>query len=92
MKFIGNKLKRLRKQSHYSQEYVASMLQMHRSNYSRIENDKQTISIDQIIDICNLFEVSADDFLDIKNSKSLDDETIHLITKYLLIIILTLNK
>lgn len=67
------KLKEIRKQKQYTQEQVAKILNVERSYYSRIENEKTIITGEQIIALCKAMNISADYLLglidDIENIK-----------------------
>ena len=45
---IGIKLRKLRMQNGYSQEYLAEVLEVSQKTYSNMENDKSSISIDTL--------------------------------------------
>lgn len=45
---IGNRLKELRINKGYKQEYLAEILAVSQKTYSNMENDKSTISIDTL--------------------------------------------
>ena len=65
MNKIGQKLKNIRKQKGFPQKAIADALQMGRSGYSRIENDLQKISPEQIKMFCEFCNISADYVLDV---------------------------
>lgn len=60
MKDYCVKMVELRKEHNYTQEYVAKMLQVDRSNYSKYELGKLEISIDMLIALAKLYGVSTD--------------------------------
>lgn len=45
---IGNKLRQLRINKGYSQEYMAEILAVSQKTYSNMENDKSSISIEAL--------------------------------------------
>ena len=57
---IGNKIRSLRLEKGYSQEYLAEVLEVSQKTYSNIENDKSSIKIDALIKIAEEFKI---DFL-----------------------------
>lgn len=63
---IGNTLKQIRKKAKVPQKLVAELLKIERSNYSKVENNKQKLTPEQIKIFCEYFNVSADYILDIK--------------------------
>ena len=59
-------LKKLREQHDYTQQFVADYLKIDRSNYSKYELGKLTISVSMLKQICLLYNVSADYILGLK--------------------------
>lgn len=57
---IGKKIRSLRLEKGYSQEYLAEVLAVSQKTYSNIENDKSSIKIDALIKIAEEFKI---DFL-----------------------------
>lgn len=55
---VCEKIRLLRIEKNYSQEYIATMLNMSQSYYGRIENGKSTISVECLFKI--LFVLEAD--------------------------------
>ena len=60
-------LKELRLSHDFSQQFVANYLQIDRSNYSKYELGKLTISVDMLKQICLLYNISADYILGLKD-------------------------
>lgn len=60
MKDYCVKMVELKKEHGYTQEYVAKILQVDRSNYSKYELGKLEISIDMLINLAKLYGVSTD--------------------------------
>lgn len=56
-KTINEKIRLLRLEKSFSQEYVAAMLDISQSYYGRIENGKRTISIDCLMKILSVLDV-----------------------------------
>lgn len=56
-KKINEKIRLLRLEKNYSQEYVAAQLELSQSYYGRIENGKRTISIDCLMKILSVLDV-----------------------------------
>lgn len=63
---IGKRLKDIREYNKTAQKTVADFLGIERSNYSKVENDRQKLTPEQIKKFCEFFDVSADYILDIK--------------------------
>lgn len=62
----GNKLKILRNQAGYSQQEVADKLEVSKSKYCRIENNETTLDVIELKKILGIYNISAEDFLQIK--------------------------
>ncbi len=60
MKECGKRIQQLRIQHECSQEQLAKELNIDRSNLSRIETGKRSCSLDLLIQISALFDVSLD--------------------------------
>jgi len=66
-KQIGNRIKESRKIAGYTQAETAKIFLMTQQQYSRFENGVYELNYAQLIAVCNLFEVSADYLLGLKN-------------------------
>ena len=72
LKNIGNKLKEIRKRERYTQENIAEFADISKSHYSHIEKGTTKPSLNTLIRIVNVLNVSMDEVLDIElNKKSL---------------------
>ncbi|MBD5092334.1 MAG: helix-turn-helix transcriptional regulator [Clostridiales bacterium] len=60
-KKIGNNLKQARKDKKMTQSDVAKLLYMTQQQYSRFENGVFELNYSQIIILCDLFDISAND-------------------------------
>ena len=65
-KEVGNRIKESRKIAGYTQFETAKKLLMTQQQYSRFENGVFELNYAQLIEICNLFEVTADYLLGLK--------------------------
>ena len=76
MKTIGEKLKQIRETKGFPQKHVADLLGIQRPNYSKVENNKQSLTPSQIKLFCEFFDVSADYILDIivNNKKTISND------------------
>lgn len=63
---VGKRIKESRKLSGYTQKQVAGILLMTQQQYSRFENGVFELSYSQLIKISELFDVSVDYLLGIK--------------------------
>lgn len=64
---IGNNIRKLREKRNYSQEYVAHMLQVSQSTFSKIEKGQVRIDIHRLIKLANVLDVSPESLLDSKD-------------------------
>jgi transcriptional regulator with XRE-family HTH domain len=68
---VSEKIRLLRLEKKYSQEYVAAQLELSQSYYGRIENGKRTISVDCLMKILTVLDVDYNTFFnDMNNSQS----------------------
>ena len=61
--FVGNKLKKLRKNKNFSQEDMADYLNISQSAYARMENGESHSWASHINDICRVFEISPEELV-----------------------------
>lgn len=59
-------IKTLRLKNKYTQEYVASVLNISRQSYAILENDNAKIKIEQIEKLSNLYNISKSDLINQK--------------------------
>ncbi len=60
---IGEKLRDLRQQRHLTQQQLAKKLGVHQKSIKNWENGDSKPSIDNLINICDMFNVTADELL-----------------------------
>lgn len=58
---LGRRIRKMRELYDYSQEYVAAALGMSVSGYSRIERDEVRITLDKLLIICRVLNVTLAD-------------------------------
>ena len=63
------RLKDLREDNDYTQKYIASLLKISQNSYSDIERGITNISVDFLIILADLYEVSIDYILERDNKK-----------------------
>lgn len=63
-KIIGNNLKEARKDKGYTQKEVASLLRMTQQQYSRFENGVFELNYEQILRLCELYEITPNDLFE----------------------------
>lgn len=69
MKYYNNILKELRKEKNMLQKDVANALGTSQQIYSRYELGFRILSVEQLIVLCKLYDVSADYILGLKDEK-----------------------
>ena len=74
---FSEKLKEARENKNLSQEQVAEILNIARSNISKYENGNLEPTIQTLKEFCKLYEVSADYLLELNNSKTKNNISIH---------------
>lgn len=87
---IGNKLRELRESHGYTSKQVAELININPSTYSKLENDKKSIDIDELKSLTKLYKISADEILGIddeddiikymKQDKQLNEDEIKEVT------------
>lgn len=63
--FIATKIRTLRRNREYSQDYMALMLHISQNAYSRLENGKTPITIDRYYEICQILQVKPSELMDL---------------------------
>jgi transcriptional regulator with XRE-family HTH domain len=60
---VGSNIRRIREQRGIKQQEIAELINMHRSNYSKIENDQREISVSALDKVAQFFNVSIDELV-----------------------------
>lgn len=63
MEHIGFIIKELRTKNNMTQQQVANLVHMHRSNYSRVEKGERDLSIESIKKVADYFDLSIDELV-----------------------------
>lgn len=64
------KIRRKRQELNYSQEYIASVLQMKQANYNKIENGKVELSVAVLFKLADVLDLNVKELLiDYEKSK-----------------------
>lgn len=63
-----DKIRRIREYKGYKQEYVAEKLGLTQRAYSSIENGKTQLTVDRLINIAKVLDVSVIEILDLQSS------------------------
>lgn len=67
-KLIGKNLKSARRYKGLTQSEVAKLLRMTQQQYSRFENGVFELNYEQILYLCNLYDITPSELFDIDNS------------------------
>lgn len=70
------KIKRIRIEKGYTQEYMAEKLFIDTVNYGRIERGQSKLTIDRLFKIAEILNVKVEDLLKVKNDEHLTAERI----------------
>lgn len=57
---LGDNIKKIREQKSVTQQQIAELISMHRSNYSKIESGQREISVEGLNKIAKFFGMSID--------------------------------
>jgi transcriptional regulator with XRE-family HTH domain len=70
MNTIGYRIKELRESKGLNAKDLCSALEMNSSSYSKLENDKKSIDVDELRKLTKFYDVSADYLLGIKKTQT----------------------
>lgn len=80
MQHIGKNIKRIREEKGLTQQSIADLIAMHRSNYSRVETGDRDLSIDAISKIAKYFNMTIDQLVnfegDIPQEVTIEDKSL----------------
>ncbi|NBA84770.1 helix-turn-helix domain-containing protein [Emticicia sp. CRIBPO] len=60
---VGDKLKKIRELKNFTQEYMATKLEMSQSGYGKIERDETEISYQKLEKIAEVFGIKVEDII-----------------------------
>lgn len=66
MQHIGKNIKRIREDRGLTQQSIADLIAMHRSNYSRVETGDRDLSIEAICKIAKFFNLTIDQLVNLQ--------------------------
>ena len=76
---VGKNIKKIREQKGMTQQQVADLIHMHRSNYSKVESGQREPSIDALNKIAKHFGMTLDELVNLKGKvpveEKLEDKT-----------------
>jgi transcriptional regulator with XRE-family HTH domain len=70
MKTVGERIRGLKESMNLSSKELCSKLEFNTSTYSKLENDKKSIDIEELRQLTNFYGVSADFLLGIDNQQT----------------------
>ncbi|OGS69813.1 MAG: transcriptional regulator [Flavobacteria bacterium RIFCSPLOWO2_12_FULL_35_11] len=80
MKHIGKIIKKIREDKGLTQQQIAELIHMHRSNYSRVETGERDLSIEAINKIAKYFGMSIDELINfngkVPNEVTVEDKSL----------------
>lgn len=80
MQHIGKNIKKIREEKGLTQQNIATLIAMHRSNYSRVETGDRDLSIDAIGKIAKYFNMTIDQLVnfegDIPQEVTIEDKSL----------------
>lgn len=76
-KEIGSRIKRLREDKNYSQDYLAQKLGITQKAYSKIETNQTRLSVDNLLRISEVLETSINKILDIDGGTVYNNYSTH---------------
>ena len=68
MESVGQTIKHIREEKGLTQQSIADLISMHRSNYSRVENGDRDLSIEAINKIANFFNMTIDQIVNFEGT------------------------
>gem|GEM_PF-177691 len=64
---VGQNIKKIREEKGLTQQQIASLIHMHRSNYSKIESGQRDISVDALSVVARHFDMTIDQVISFEN-------------------------
>ena len=84
--FVGQKIAEFRRKQRISQERLAEQIKVSTPTISRLENDKQIMKIDIMLEFCKTFNITPNDLFGYesvwRNEKSSISKRVYLPTSY----------
>ena len=80
MQHIGKTIKGIREEKGLTQRQIAELINMHRSNYSKVESGERELSIDAINKVAKYFQMTIDELVNfdgkIPDEVTVEDKTL----------------
>jgi len=74
---IGDKIKNIRELKNYTQQYVASKLDMTQAGYSKIEKGKTRLSIEKLGQLARVLELPIENIITFSGSSCLKENSVY---------------
>lgn len=76
---IGENIRKIREDKGFTQQQIADLVGMHRSNYSKVETAQRELSISALAKVAKFFEMSLDELVNFEGNApkevTLEDRT-----------------
>ncbi len=80
MKHIGKTIKTIREEKGMTQQHVAELIHMHRSNYSKVESGERDLSLEAVSKIAKYFAMTIDQLVNfegnVPNEVTIEDKSL----------------
>ncbi len=80
MKHIGKTIKKIREEKGLTQQQIAELVNMHRSNYSKVESGERDLSIEAINKVAKFFAMTIDELVNfngkVPNEITVEDKSL----------------
>jgi transcriptional regulator with XRE-family HTH domain len=63
MQHIGKTIKKIREEKGLTQQQIAELVHMHRSNYSKVENGERELSVEAVNKVARYFGMTMDELV-----------------------------
>ncbi|OIQ71289.1 HTH-type transcriptional regulator Xre [mine drainage metagenome] len=65
---IGDNIKRIREEKGLTQQQIADLVSMHRSNYSKVESGQRELSVSALNKVARYFNITLDELVNMESS------------------------
>jgi transcriptional regulator with XRE-family HTH domain len=72
---ISKRIKQIREEKGYTQQQMADLINMHRSNYSKMESGQREISIDALQKVAKHFSLTLDELVNAKGKIPVEEKS-----------------
>lgn len=71
---VGKNIRKVREQKGMTQQQIAELINMHRSNYSKVESGQREPSIDALQKIAKYFSMTMDELVNLKGKVPVEEK------------------